>query len=165
MADYQKSSLRCRSGPVHHGNRAHDGKHSRRESLSCSISIGRFGNAQIGPIYLGWTGCHVLMFGMARIQHHRHEHAGVSELGSDPVHSPVVLACAGTASSRPRTGTGAVESGRLVADRRSVPDISILLWWANTYRRARALKMGTHVAWAFAAAIWLFLVLGLFRPV
>ena len=25
--------------------------------------------------------------------------------------------------------------------------------------------MGTHVAWAFASAIWLYLVLGLFRPV
>ena len=27
---------------------------------------------------------------------------------------------------------------------------SILLWWVRTYRRARALGMGTHVAWAFA---------------
>jgi photosynthetic reaction center M subunit len=43
--------------------------------------------------------------------------------------------------------------------------ISVLLWWARTYRRARALGMGTHVAWAFAGAIWLFLVLGLIRPV
>jgi photosynthetic reaction center M subunit len=42
---------------------------------------------------------------------------------------------------------------------------SILLWWARTYRRARALGMGTHVAWAFAAAIWLYLVLGFIRPV
>ena len=25
--------------------------------------------------------------------------------------------------------------------------------------------MGTHVAWGFAAAIWLFLVLGLLRPI
>ena len=33
------------------------------------------------------------------------------------------------------------------------------------YTRARALGMGTHVAWAFAAAIWLFLVLGFIRPV
>jgi photosynthetic reaction center M subunit len=33
------------------------------------------------------------------------------------------------------------------------------------YRRARALGMGTHVAWAFAAAIWLMLVLGIIRPV
>ena len=41
---------------------------------------------------------------------------------------------------------------------------SILLWWLRTYRRARALGMGTHIAWAFAAAIWLYLVLGFFRP-
>jgi photosynthetic reaction center M subunit len=34
----------------------------------------------------------------------------------------------------------------------------------RTYNRARQLGMGTHIAWAFAAAIWLFLVLGLFRP-
>jgi hypothetical protein len=33
------------------------------------------------------------------------------------------------------------------------------------YTRARALGLGTHVAWAFAAAIWLFLVLGFIRPV
>jgi photosynthetic reaction center M subunit len=42
---------------------------------------------------------------------------------------------------------------------------SILLWWVRVYNRARALHMGTHVAWAFAAAIWLYLVLGLIRPV
>jgi photosynthetic reaction center M subunit len=42
---------------------------------------------------------------------------------------------------------------------------SMLLWWARMYRRARQLGMGTHVAWAFMAAIWLFLVLGFFRPI
>ena len=42
---------------------------------------------------------------------------------------------------------------------------SILLWWVRIYRRARALGLGTHVAWAFAAAIWLYLVLGFIRPV
>ena len=42
---------------------------------------------------------------------------------------------------------------------------SIILWWMRMYRRARALGMGTHVAWAFAAAIWLYLVLGFIRPV
>jgi photosynthetic reaction center M subunit len=42
---------------------------------------------------------------------------------------------------------------------------SILLWWARTYRRARQLGLGTHVAWAYAAAIWLYLVCGFFRPV
>ncbi|MEM8791375.1 MAG: photosynthetic reaction center subunit M [Pseudomonadota bacterium] len=42
--------------------------------------------------------------------------------------------------------------------------VSVLTWWVRTYMRALALGMGTHVAWAFASAIWLFLVLGLFRP-
>jgi photosynthetic reaction center M subunit len=41
---------------------------------------------------------------------------------------------------------------------------SVMLWWVRMYTRARALKMGTHVAWAFASAIWLFLVLGFIRP-
>jgi photosynthetic reaction center M subunit len=41
----------------------------------------------------------------------------------------------------------------------------VLLWWLRMYRRARALNMGTHVAWAFLAAIWLMLVLGIIRPV
>ena len=42
---------------------------------------------------------------------------------------------------------------------------SVLLWWLRMYRRARALGMGTHVAWAFLSAIWLMLVLGIIRPV
>ena len=42
---------------------------------------------------------------------------------------------------------------------------AILLWWVRMYRRAKALGMGTHVAWAFASAIWLYLVLGFIRPV
>ena len=35
---------------------------------------------------------------------------------------------------------------------------SVLLWWARMYRRARELGLGTHTAWAFASAIWLYLV-------
>ena len=42
---------------------------------------------------------------------------------------------------------------------------SILLWWVRMYRRARAIGMGTHVPWAFASAIWLYLVLGFIRPI
>jgi photosynthetic reaction center M subunit len=42
---------------------------------------------------------------------------------------------------------------------------SVLLWWVRMYRRATQLGLGTHVAWAFAAALWLFFVLGFFRPI
>jgi len=42
--------------------------------------------------------------------------------------------------------------------------VSILLWWYHLYRRAREDGLGTHVPWAFASAIWLYLVLGFIRP-
>ncbi|MEO1405155.1 MAG: photosynthetic reaction center subunit M, partial [Pseudomonadota bacterium] len=42
---------------------------------------------------------------------------------------------------------------------------SIMLWWVRVYRRAQQLGLGTHVAWAFASAIWLYLVLGFIRPI
>jgi photosynthetic reaction center M subunit len=41
---------------------------------------------------------------------------------------------------------------------------SLILWWVRVYRRARALGLGSHTAWAFGAAIWLYLVLGFIRP-
>ena len=41
---------------------------------------------------------------------------------------------------------------------------SILLWWVRMYRRSRAAGLGTHIPWAFASAIWLYLVLGFLRP-
>jgi photosynthetic reaction center M subunit len=43
--------------------------------------------------------------------------------------------------------------------------ISVMSWWLRTYLLAAQHKMGKHIAWAFLAAIWLFLVLGLFRPI
>ena len=43
--------------------------------------------------------------------------------------------------------------------------VAVCAWWLRTYQLAASHKMGKHVAWAFASAIWLFLVLGLFRPI
>jgi photosynthetic reaction center M subunit len=40
-----------------------------------------------------------------------------------------------------------------------------MLWWLRMYRRSKALGIGTHIPWAFASAIWLYLVLGFIRPV
>jgi len=42
---------------------------------------------------------------------------------------------------------------------------SILLWWLRVYRRAVQLGLGTHTAWAFASAIFLYLSIGFIRPV
>jgi len=42
---------------------------------------------------------------------------------------------------------------------------AILPWWVGMYRRAIAIGLGTHIPWAFASAIWLYLVLGFIRPI
>jgi photosynthetic reaction center M subunit len=43
--------------------------------------------------------------------------------------------------------------------------IALMTWLARTWLRAEALGMGKHIFYAFAAAIWLVLVLGLIRPI
>ena len=43
--------------------------------------------------------------------------------------------------------------------------VSIFSWWLRMYKRARATGLGTHVPWCFASAIWLYLVLGFIRPI
>jgi photosynthetic reaction center M subunit len=52
-----------------------------------------------------------------------------------------------------------------VADGRLLPDGLDPAVVDSAPTAARAIGLGTHVAWAFAAAIWLYLVLGLIRPV
>ncbi len=42
---------------------------------------------------------------------------------------------------------------------------AVMAWWYRAWQLAAEQKMGKHVFWAFGAAIWLFLVLGLFRPI
>ncbi|WP_420346289.1 photosynthetic reaction center subunit M [Pelagibius sp.] len=127
--------------------------------------IGWLGNAQIGPIYLGWTGIVSLLFGFAAI-----EIIGLNMAASvnwDPIEFVRQLPWLALEPPPPEYGFAFLpplsEGGWWVMAGFFLT-ISILLWWVRTYRRARALGMGTHVAWAFASAIFLFLVLGFIRP-
>jgi len=43
--------------------------------------------------------------------------------------------------------------------------VSLISWCIRSYTRAKALGLGTHTTWAFASAIWLYLVLGFIRPI
>lgn len=43
--------------------------------------------------------------------------------------------------------------------------VSVMTWLLRAYLLAEQHKMGKHIFWGFAAAVWLFLVLGLFRPI
>lgn len=133
---------------------------------SFSYWIGKIGNAQIGPIYLGWTGVLSLLCGFIAI-----EIIGLNmwaSVGWDPVKFVTLLPWLTLNPPGPEWGLTILpplkEGGWwLIAG--FFLTTAIILWWVRTYRRAIALGLGTHVAWAFASAIWLYLVLGFIRPV
>jgi photosynthetic reaction center M subunit len=128
--------------------------------------LGKFGNAQLGPIYLGWTGLVSLLCGFIAI-----EIIGLNMWASvnwDPIQFFRLLPWLALEPPKPEHGLSILmplnEGGWwLLAG--FFLTMSILLWWVRTYLRARALGMGYHVAWAFASAIWLYLVLGFIRPI
>ena len=126
---------------------------------------GYFGNAQIGPIYLGTLGVLSLLCGFLAV-----EVIGLNMLASvhwNPIQFIRQLPWLALEPPKPEYGLKIfpplAEGGWwLIAG--FFLTAAILLWWLRMYRRARALGLGTHTAWAFASAIWLYLVLGFIRP-
>ncbi len=166
MAEYQNifTRVQVRTAPDR-GVPLPAGDSPRRGTPQFVHLFGRIGNAQIGPIYLGYLGFFSLICGFIAI-----EIIGLNmwaSVGWDPVEFVRQLFWLGLEPPPAKYGVMVFpplnEGGWwLIAG--LFLTTSILLWWARTYRRARALGMGTHVAWAFAAAIWLYLVLGFIRP-
>ncbi len=137
----------------------------RIEMTGFSYWMGKFGQAQIGPIYLGWLGLASLLFAFFAI-----EIIGFNMLASvnwDPVEFVRQFFWLGLYPPAPEYGwtpfVPLAKGGWWILAGFFLTT-SIILWWARGYRRARALGMGTHVSWAFASAIWLYLVLGFIRP-
>jgi len=151
-------------GPVETGVPVDRGQRERKGKPFLNRWVGMIGNAQIGPFYLGYTGMLAIVCGVIAF-----EIIGLNMLASvnwDPVQ--FVRQLFWLALEPPVPGYGLAippmaEGGWwLLAG--FFLTASILLWWTRIYLRARALKMGYHIPWAFAAAIWLFLVLGYIRP-
>ena len=127
--------------------------------------LGRFGNAQIGPIYLGRLGLASLFCGLIWFTI-----IGMNMLASvnwSPIQFVKQLFWLSLDPPSPAYGLSIppINDGGWFIIAGFFFLASVLLWWARMYTRARELGMGTHIAWAFAAAIWLALVLGLLRPV
>jgi photosynthetic reaction center M subunit len=127
--------------------------------------LGLIGDAQIGPIYLGFTGVASILCGFVAI-----EIIGLNMLASvnwNFIQFIRQLPWLALEPPGPQWGLTIIPPLReggwwLMAG--FFLTTSVILWWVRMYRRARALKLGTHVAWAFASAIWLYLVLGFIRP-
>lgn len=128
--------------------------------------IGRIGNAQIGPMHLGWTGVLSLLSGFLAF-----EIIGLNMLASvDWNVSEFIRQLPWLALNPPGPEYGLAilpplaEGGWwLIAG--FFLTLSVILWCVRSYLRAKALGLGTHTTWAFASAIWLFLVLGFIRPI
>ena len=166
MAEYQNFFTRVQvRAPIYAGTPLSGGVWRRQGRGSFSHFLGRMGDAQIGPIYLGTLGVMSLLCGFIAF-----EIVGLNMLASVNW-SPIQLLrqLPWLALEPPAPGNGLhlppLNEGGWWLLAGLFMTLSVLLWWARMYRRARALGMGTHVAWAFASAIWLMLVLGIIRPV
>ena len=166
MAEYQNIFTRVQvRGPAYAGVAPTRRTWTRSGRPFFLHLFGKLGDAQVGPIYLGTTGIASLIFGFIAI-----EIIGLNMWASvnwNPIQ--FVRQLPWLALEPPAPGWGLrfppLAQGGWWLMAGFFLTCSILLWWMRVYRRARALGLGTHTAWAFAAAIWLYLVLGFIRPI
>jgi photosynthetic reaction center M subunit len=130
-----------------------------------STLIGWIGNAQLGPIYLGWAGVVSLATGL--IWFNIVGFNMLSQVGYSIPEFIRQLFWLALEPPSPEYGLRMppLSDGGWFIIASFFLLVSVSAWWLRTYLLAEQHKMGKHVAWAFASAIWLFLVLGLFRPI
>ena len=166
MARYQNIFTQVQlRGAAEYGPALPAGDFSRDGEPGSSYWMGKFGNAQIGPIYLGRLGVASLIFGFLAF-----EIIGLNmfaSVGWNPIQFVRQLPWLALETPGPQwhfTMFVPLAEGGWWQIAGFCMTTSVLLWWARTYTRARALRMGTHVSWAFASAIFLMLSIGFIRP-
>ena len=131
-----------------------------------STWLGRMGERQLGPTYLGLVGIISLLCGFVAI-----EIIGLNMAASvqwDPLRFLKMLPFLALEPPSAKYGLQVfmpLQEGGWWLMAGFFLTVSILLWWFRMYQRARHLGMGTHIPWCFASAIWLYLVLGFIRPI
>jgi len=166
MAEYQNIFTRVQVvAPLHLGVPLERGNKEREGPPVHLYWLGKIGDAQLGPIYLGWLGLASLLCGFVAV-----EIIGLNMLASvgwSPIQFVRQFFWLALEPPPPSMGLKlfpALNQGGWWLMAGFFLTASLLLWWLRMYRRARALGLGTHIAWAFASAIWLYLVLGFIRP-
>jgi len=167
MAQYQNifTQVQLRASPELGVPLPPEQQGSRTQGTTFSHIMGLIGQAQIGPIYLGYLGVASLVLGLIAF-----EIIGLNMLASvgwDPVQFVRQLFWLSLEPPSAEYGftpfVPLAEGGWFILTGLCFTS-SVILWWIRTYRRASALGMGKHVSWAFASAIFLMLVLGFIRP-
>uniref|UniRef100_E6VJJ7 Reaction center protein M chain n=1 Tax=Rhodopseudomonas palustris (strain DX-1) TaxID=652103 RepID=E6VJJ7_RHOPX len=165
MAQYQNIFTQVQvEGPAYAGVPLRPGSSPRETKTTFYYWLGKLGDAQIGPVYLGFTGVCSLLCGFVAI-----EIIGLNMLASvdwSPIEFLRQFCWLALEPPKPEYGLSIppLKEGGWWLIAGFFLTVSILLWWVRTYRRARALGMGTHIAWAFASAILLYLAIGFIQP-
>jgi len=166
MAEYQNIFSQVQiQGPPEMGMVEDVDLGERGDRAGFSPLLGWFGNAQLGPVYLGPWGVLSLMSGGIWFFM-----VGISfwvQAGFSPGVFMRDLFYMALEPPGPEYGLGFAPlwEGGLYLIASFFLLVSVISWWIRSYVLADQLGMGKHVSWAFASAIWLFLVLGLIRPV
>jgi photosynthetic reaction center M subunit len=166
MAQYQNLFTTVNAvGPVSHGVELGHGNSPRTGQPLLNYWLGKLGNAQLGPIYLGGLGLASLIFGTLAINIIGFNM--LAQVNWDPIQFIRQLFWLALEPPPPQYGLSLppMNQGGWYLLSSLFLLISVMLWFARTWRRARELGLGMHIPYAFMSAIWLFLVLGLFRPV
>ena len=166
MSTYQNIFTQIQvKGPPEMGVPLAPGEDIRIPDQGYNYWLGKVGQSQFGPIYLGWLGVLSICFGGIAITI-----IGLNffqEAGWNPQVFVREFFWLSLNPPAPEWGFSPfvpLDQGGWFILTGFFLTISVLCWWGRTYRRAKALGMGYHIPWAFASAIWLFLVLGFIRP-
>jgi photosynthetic reaction center M subunit len=166
MAEYQNIFTRVQvRSPAYAGPPLAGATWNRQGTPGFSYWMGKLGDAQIGPIYLGWTGLISLLCGLIAF-----EIIGLNmfaSVGWNPIQFVRQLPWLALEPPAPEYGLSLppLQHGGWWIMAGFFLTTSVIMWCFRMYRRARALGVGTHIVYAFASAIWLYLVLGFIRPV
>ncbi len=166
MARYQNvfTQIQLR-GPLEAGPKLPATSFDRVGGGAYNHLLGRIGAAQLGPIYLGKLGIASLIFAFLSF-----EIIGLNMFASvnwNPIQFVRLLPWLALEPPGPEWGFKLfvpLAEGGWWQMAGFFMTTSLVLWFVRTYVRARALGMGTHVAWAFAAAILFIFTLGFLRP-
>ena len=167
MIEYQNifTQVQVQGAPEWGMDDSGNAKRERGTWARFSTLAGWIGNAQLGPVYLGWTGLISILTGILALNI-----IGINMLAQVDWSLPEFLRQGFWLALEPPSpeygltipplydgGWYIIASFFLL--------VSVMTWLLRSYLLAAEHKMGKHVFWAFASAVWLFLVLGLFRPI
>jgi len=165
MAEYFNIFTRVQvRGPAYPGVPLRPGLEPRIGKPIFLYWLGKLGDAQFGPIYLGWLGIFSIAFGLvATLIINGNMLASVHW---DVVQFVRQYPWLGLEPPGPEWGLGIppLSQGGWWVAANFFLTTSIFFWWLRVYVRARETGLGTHAAWAFLSAIFLYAVIYVIRP-